>query len=116
MAQRQRKNIHIYKGNDRNYKFTLTLTSGTAYDLSGATSVTLTVKDSLEDASAIFSETATDSTNGNDWTNGIVVIKITDTNSALMSSDGVYDLEIVLSSGDIVTPCYGTAFLQKNVG
>jgi hypothetical protein len=114
MAQRQKKDIYLYQGDDKSFRFTLT-SGGVAYNLAGATTVKLHVKQYITDSSILFSESATDGVNGNVWASGVIVITISDTNSLKLTGDGVYDLEIIKSS-ITTSPCYGIVYLQKQVG
>ena len=114
--QRQKEDIEIYQGNDEYHQFNITeYLTGAEKSLAGATSVTLTVKQSIESSTSIFSETAIDGVIGSDFANGIIVFKITKANSVLLTSSGVYDIDIVLSNGDLISPCYGDVLLQRRV-
>ncbi len=111
MAQRLKKDLYLYQGDDKTYTFTLTIVlTGLAWDLSAASSVKLSVKQLLADVSPAFAVTITN-TGSNDWANGIVVATISNTQSGGLTGDAVYDLEVVIGS-TTTTPCYGILFVQ----
>lgn len=112
MAQREKEDISIYQGETKNFTFNV---SGTAGAYASAQSVTLSVKKSIDDSAVLFSETATDSQNGNSWTNGVIVIKITAANSALLVPNCVYDLKVVKSGGEVQVPCFGDILVKQKV-
>jgi len=115
MAKRQRVDIDMYQGDDQTYKFTLrNAVTKEPYAFNGASEVAFTVKESVT-SDELFQATATDSSNGNDWSKGIAVISVTDAQSALLTRDGVYDLSITDSSGNKITPVYGRVSLEKQV-
>ena len=116
MAQRAKVDINVYQGDDRNYTFNVVDSAGAAVDYSSAGAVVLTVKTTIDDTSALFTSSATDSANGNNWASGIIVIAITDAQSALLTQDSVYDLEVTDSGGLVTTVCYGVVFVRRDIG
>ena len=115
MATRVRVDIEMYQGDDQSYQFTLTDSLGAAKDYTGASPVTLDVKQTLDDDTVLFSAPATTGQNGSDFPGGIMVPKVTAAQSLLLQQDGVYDLTITESSGDVTTPVYGKVVLRKRV-
>ena len=114
MAQRQRANINVYQGDDRNYKFTLT-SGGSAYSVAGASSIKLRCRETTDSKKLLFECSATDSSNGNNWAGGIVVFAITAAQSLVLLGDAVYDVSITKSDGKIVSPVYGSVLVQRRV-
>lgn len=113
MAQRQKTNINVYQGDDRDYKFTLTA-NGSPFNMSGATNVTLSVKQNITDASPLFECTATDNQNGNSFSTGILIFSITKAQSLLLVRNGVYEVRLTLNSKD-KTVVFGDINLQLQV-
>lgn len=113
MAQRQKTNINVYQGDDRDYRFTMTA-NGVPFNVSGATGVTLSVKQNITDSTALFESTATDGNNGNNFATGVLVFTITKAQSALLVRNGVYEVRLTLASKD-KTVVFGDINLQLQV-
>lgn len=118
MALRTQIDIDMYQGDDQSYSFTLytDVAQTTKYNISAATEVRMTVKDSLAPgAPTLFaSPITTPSSGGNDWTNGLVVIPVSAANAALVKRDAVYDIQVSIASTK-VSPVYGKVVLRRQV-
>ena len=106
----------MYQGDSRGYRFTFYTDEAqtTEWDFSAATEVIFTVKKTLDSSSALFSVTATNSINGNDWANGVAVFRPTSVQTALLDRNGKYDVQITLA-GNKITPVYGDIVLQRQI-
>lgn len=116
MTQRAKVDINLYQGDSRSYKFTFFTDAAQTipWNFSAATAVSLAAKNSLDQTNPIFSVSAFNNQNGNDWANGIAVFKISSANSILLSKNGKYDVQVTLA-GDKITPVYGDVLCQKQV-
>lgn len=119
MSQRQRTDINMYQGDTRSYKFTMyTDTAQTLeWDFSTATAVKMAVRSSLDQSAELFSATATNGQNGNDWANGIAIFEILGSQSILLGKNGVYDVQVTMpgSPAKPITPVYGEVILRRQV-
>lgn len=116
MAQRSKQDINVYQGDDRAYSFQFyTDTSQTLkWNISAATAVKLSAKQTLDAEAVLFEVTATNGAGGNDWANGLVVFEIPKASSALFITNGKYDVQITIS-GRVITPVYGDVIVQRQV-
>lgn len=116
MAQREKQDINLYQGDTRSYQFNFFTDAAQTveWDISAATSVLLGVKKTLDSTAVLFDVEATDTENGNDWVNGVVVFEITYAESVLLTQNGKYDVQIELG-GSLFTPVYGDVVVQKQV-
>lgn len=113
MAQRQKTDITIYQGDTRSYKFTIT-SGGNPWGFASASAVVLGVKKTLDATALLFSVTATDGANGNNWAQGIAVFTISSAESVLLDRDGKYDVSITIGSVK-TTPVYGDVLVQRQI-
>lgn len=115
MAETTQANMYVYQGNDMRKTWTITQSNGSAYNFSGATNVKISVRKSEGSHDVLFSQNLTDAAIGNSWATGVAVVDLSAANTALLEKDGVYDLQITLASGKIVTPCWGKVIVQNKV-
>lgn len=116
MAQRQKTDIYLYQGDTKSYKFTVYTDAAqtTEWDFSGASAVAMSIKSTLDASAVLISASATDGANGNDWANGVAVFTIPAADSALLTRNGVYDVQITIGSAK-TTVVYGDVLLQRQV-
>ncbi len=105
--------INVYQGDTEDYTFTVTNSAGAAVNLSGAT-ITFVVKRHEDSPDSIFSGTITDAQFGSVFASGIVVMRFTAANSALIDRDVLYEIESVLG-GVTSTLAWGIASIRKQV-
>lgn len=115
MAETTQANMYIYQGNDMRKTWTITQSGGAAYNFAGATNVKVSFRKSEGSHDVLFSQNLTDSLIGNSWATGIAVVDLTAANTALLEKDGIYDLQITLASGKIITPCWGKVIVRPKI-
>lgn len=116
MAQRSRVDINIFEGNEEPFAFTITQASdSSAYDFSGADSVSFICRQHRESVDVLFTQNATDGQDGNDWANGIAKFKITPANTRLLSGNGWYQVRITPNGGQPITAGWGEINFQREI-
>ena len=105
-------NLNVYRGDRESYKFTVT-SGGTPLDLSGHT-ITAQGRDDEDSVTTNFSFTITDSVDGNDHANGIVVLVLPTTVTENLPEKSRYDIQAVLGV-DKFTIVKGRLVLTKDV-
>lgn len=112
----QKEDIDMYQGDRSKYKFSLFTDDAKTikYDVSAAVDVTMSVKQTLDANSVLFSKTITDGLDGSDFANGILIFLLTKSQTALLSRNGRYDVQVDFGS-DPITVTYGEIVLQKQV-
>lgn len=116
MAQRQRIDINMYQGDQRTYQFNVYTNAAntTPYDFATASEVKFSVRTSLDAAQELFTVSATNGQDGNNWTAGIAVFVVPANKTILLGKNGKYDVQITIGSVP-VSPVYGDVLLQRQV-
>lgn len=114
---RSRGDIFVYQGDTEPIEFEILdcETELPSDKLVSAASVAIAIKQDINDAVPLFVQNIIDGTNGNDWANGIVRVLLDPANTALLRSDGRYDLEATYSSGAKTTLGWGVVRLNRQV-
>lgn len=105
-------NLKVYRGDREPYKFTVT-ENGAPKDLSGHT-ITAQAREDFDSATTLFDITITDSVDGNDHVNGIVVLIISSAITTLLPEKSRYDIQAVLGT-EKFTIAKGQLLLTKDV-
>lgn len=113
---RQKIDIDLYQGDTQTYTFNLYTDEEqtTEWDISTASEIMFTAKTSLDTRQELFQVEIADGLNGNDWSNGKVVVVIPAVDSEAFERRGKYDLQVTIN-GSTITPVYGDVVVQKEV-
>lgn len=83
--------LKALRGNTEAYSFDLKNSDGSAYIISGT--VTLTIKKNKNDTTALYTVAITDSSNGNVWSQGRLVIVIPAGTTATLPDSSYFDVK-----------------------
>ena len=102
--------LEIIKGDDVSLTSTFTDGDGAVVDISGS-SITFTAKNDFGSA-AVITKTVT---SHSDPTNGVTIIALTDTDTAVDAGDYFYDIQITFSDGKVNSISYGKLIVKQDV-
>lgn len=91
--------LKILRGNDETFIFNLKNSSGSAFVVSGT--VVLTVKLNKNDTTSIFTKSISDSSEGNIWVSGKLVLVIPNATTEILPDNCYFDIK--QTNGGIVT-------------
>ena len=116
MAQREKVDINMYQGDRAKYKFSLFTDDAKTlpYNISSATSVVMSVANTLDSSAVLFSKTIVDGTDGSSFSTGVLYFFFTNAQTALLNRNGKYDIQINFGSNP-ETACYGDVIVQRQV-
>lgn len=83
--------LKVLKGDDEVFIFSLKNSSGSAFAISGT--VELTIKENVGDSTTIYTKTITDSTEGNIWVSGKLVLVIPSSETVDLPSVSYFDIK-----------------------
>lgn len=112
-------NLYAVKGSSKDFTFIVTNGGVIPVDYTGATSITMTVKQKISDTDALFTLTATDGVNGTDLNavaGATLVFRMTATNAALLTPNCVYDVKLTPSGLTARAIVAGEIVVRLNVG